>query len=139
MTRSVFVRCKSGNNAFADCEIYRRGDLLRIVGYPTMDFTREDALQLAEAILTIYQLDRAAPDPAPAAASGNMPASSENAKLVETISFRLGNLEADLSDDGAFRMDTLEAVRAIQETALVAALFLERLHDDLERTISDGR
>lgn len=139
MSRSTFVRCRAGNNAFADCEVYRRGDLLRIIGYPTMDFTHEDALQLAENILTMYRPDQPAIDTAQFFVRENAPASSENAKLAEAVSARLGTLEADLSDDGVFRMDTLEAVRAIQETALVSALFLERLHDDLERTISDGR
>lgn len=65
MIRSVFVRCRAGNNAFVDCEVYRLGDLLRLVGYSKMDFTREDALQLAEAILQMYRIDRLDADTLP--------------------------------------------------------------------------
>lgn len=52
-TRPSYIPCASGNNAQTDCLILRHGDLVRLLGHPSMDFTPEDAARLATALLHI--------------------------------------------------------------------------------------
>lgn len=47
----VYVSCASGNNTQTDVLVERRGDLVRLLGHPSMDFTGRDAYALAKAIL----------------------------------------------------------------------------------------
>lgn len=53
MSESIpaYVRCAAGANAFVDCLVESHGDLVRLIGHPTMDFARDDARALARAIL----------------------------------------------------------------------------------------
>lgn len=52
-TRPTYIPCASGNNAQTDCLIVRRGDLVRLLGHPCMDFTPTDAAYLAHQMLDL--------------------------------------------------------------------------------------
>ena len=43
----VHIPCATSGNVQVDCALSRCGDLLRIVGYGTMDFIPDDAMKLA--------------------------------------------------------------------------------------------
>ena len=45
----VHIPCATSGNVQVDYALSRCGDLLRIVGYGTMDFTPDDAMKLAHA------------------------------------------------------------------------------------------
>lgn len=47
----AYIACASGNNAQTAVLVTRHGDLVRLLGHPQMDFTSDDAAQLAETIL----------------------------------------------------------------------------------------
>lgn len=46
----VHVPCATSGSVQVDCHVRRVGDLIRTVGYGTMDFTPCDAMDLARAI-----------------------------------------------------------------------------------------
>lgn len=52
-TYAVYIPCASGINAFTDCLVEKRGDLIRFLGHPTMDFAPVDARRLALHILEL--------------------------------------------------------------------------------------
>lgn len=52
-TPPVHVPCATSGNVNVDCQIRRVGDLIRIIGYGTMDFTPCDAMDLARTIAII--------------------------------------------------------------------------------------
>ncbi|HOX59661.1 MAG TPA: hypothetical protein PLC99_22495 [Verrucomicrobiota bacterium] len=47
----VYIPCASGHNAQTDCCIRPLGDLVELMGYPLMQFTPDDAVHLATAVL----------------------------------------------------------------------------------------
>ncbi len=49
----AYISCASGNNAFTDCLVVARGDLIRLIGHSEMDFTRLGARHLALKILEL--------------------------------------------------------------------------------------
>jgi len=49
--RPVYIRCASGSNAHTDCVVRRFGELTEILGHPLMQFTPEDAVRFATAVL----------------------------------------------------------------------------------------
>jgi len=49
----AYISCASGNNAFTDCLVVARGDLIRLIGHSEMDFTRLGARNLALKILEL--------------------------------------------------------------------------------------
>jgi len=49
--RPVYIRCASGSNAHTDCVVRSFGDLVEILGHPMMQFTSEDAVHFATALL----------------------------------------------------------------------------------------
>lgn len=53
----VYISCASGNNAFSDCMVIKRGDLIRLLGHETMDFTPLAARHLADSILGLLDDD----------------------------------------------------------------------------------
>ena len=53
----AYISCASANNAFADCLVVARGDLIRLIGHSEMDFTRLGARHLALKILELVSDD----------------------------------------------------------------------------------
>lgn len=49
----AYISCASGNNAFTDCLVVARGDLIRLIGHSEMDFTPLAARNLALKILEL--------------------------------------------------------------------------------------
>jgi len=49
----AYISCASGNNAFTDCLVVARGDLIRLIGHSEMDFTPLAARHLALKILEL--------------------------------------------------------------------------------------
>lgn len=49
----VYIDCATPTDAFRDVIVAPHGDLVRLSGYPIMDFTPQDAKKLAEAILRL--------------------------------------------------------------------------------------
>lgn len=52
-TPPVHVPCATSGNVQVDCQIRRVGDLIRVIGYGTMDFTPCDAMDLARTVAII--------------------------------------------------------------------------------------
>ena len=48
MKTPVHIPCATSGNVQVDCTLRRVGDLLRLCGYGTMDFTPDDAMDLAQ-------------------------------------------------------------------------------------------
>lgn len=46
-SRPQYIHCASGNQVFTDCRVQRYGDLVQILGHPTMEFTPQDARKFA--------------------------------------------------------------------------------------------
>lgn len=44
--RVLYVPCASGNQVMTDCLVVPRGDLIRLLGHPIMDFTATDFARL---------------------------------------------------------------------------------------------
>ncbi len=53
----AYISCAIANNAFADCLVVARGDLIRLIGHSEMDFTRLGARHLALKILELVSDD----------------------------------------------------------------------------------
>lgn len=53
----IYIRCASGNNAHTDCLVRRHGDLVEIIGHPSMHLTADDAQTLVGAILCAAEKD----------------------------------------------------------------------------------
>lgn len=49
----TYIACATGNNAHTDVLVYRRGDLVHLLGHPHMEFTSADAVKLARFILDL--------------------------------------------------------------------------------------
>ncbi len=47
----IFVPCTAGNNAFTDCMVSAVKGKVRITGYAEMDFTIEECVKLAAALV----------------------------------------------------------------------------------------
>lgn len=142
MSRSTFVRCQTGNNAFADCEVSRRGDLLRLVGYTQMDFTREDARRLIAQIQMLLEgPDRETRPPAPIPATTN--GSSGDAIVDETIALLLARSKRGQEKYGTTLMrtdlDLLDWMQHAIEESLDLTLYMVRAVEDLKGLLDDGR
>lgn len=63
MSESIpaYIACAADENAFADCQVRRHGDLIQFLGHQRMDFAPSDARRLARVILAL--LDESAGDP----------------------------------------------------------------------------
>lgn len=64
--RPVYIHCASGTQAQTDCLVQRYGDLVQILGHPSMEFTPQDALDFAAQLERIAEtiLHETAHDPA---------------------------------------------------------------------------
>lgn len=49
--RPAYIRCASGSNSHTDCVVRPFGGLVEILGHPLMQFTPDDAVHFATAIL----------------------------------------------------------------------------------------
>jgi len=143
MSESIprYVSCASGYNVFTDCLLMRAGNLIRLIGHAQMDFTHGDAKRLADYILDL--LDHPDRKVAPLAVIPEGANSSGDA-IVEAVRDRLlARSVVGQRKYGATMarqdLDTLDWIRHAQEEALDMAVYLERLHQDLQQMIDDGR
>lgn len=54
-TPQTYIACAADNNAHTDVLVFRRGDLVHLLGHPHMEFTSADAVKLARFILDLVE------------------------------------------------------------------------------------
>jgi len=130
-TAPVYIPCAIGNNSFADFRIDKRGDLVRISGYCTMELTPCDARHLA-----LVLLDMVGESVVPALEHRSDADTASGDPIIDAIRARL--LERSLAGQRKYgkklsRTDLgpLDWLCHAQEEALDLAGYLERLRMDL--------
>lgn len=134
-SRVSYVPCAAGLNTFTDCMLVRHGDLIRIIGHSTMDFTAEDAKKLAYEILDLLENPYQ-----PAAVESS--SESGDAIVDEARAMLLSRAKLGQEKYGTTLMrndiSLLDWMRHAVEESLDRTLYMIRAIKDLE-TLYDGR
>lgn len=124
-TAPTYISCAAGHDALTDVLVVRKGDLIRLLGHPQMDFTASDAKRLARAILDL--LDPPAGDPLVDDVCAEFQARS-----------RLGQQKYGMKmtrDDLALE----DWLRHLKNELMDAVLYAEAALRRIERQTDDGR